>query len=475
MLELDGRTLSPEQVARAARTPEPVSLGAEARARNEAGYRRTLELFDRGAEVYGLSTGVGALRKLRVDPQTLGDHQLRLLRSHAGGAGEGAPPEVGRALLLVRANQIAAGGAGVHPGLLDALVQALNDGAAPRVPEIGSLGTGDLTALAALGLAILGERPLAGAPAPAVRPPLGPRDGLMLMSSNAHTIAEAALCDADLGRLARAAEACAALSFDAASANLSALDERVHAARPPPGQVAVADRLRHLLEGYTPLAPRLQDSYAFRCLPQVHGVLRDAEAHLRAVVTVELNASAENPLLCDDGALANGNFHSAPLAMALDHVRNAIAQVASLSAARLSDLMLPDVTGLHPFLAAQPGPDSGLMILEYTANAAVGEVSSLATPTTQSVFVSHGVENHASFAQLAARRTSRAIELLRTIVAAELVAATRAVRMRARPPSGLGALRLFETAAVLPADTADRPLSDDLEAAARLLREQEFS
>jgi histidine ammonia-lyase len=466
---LDGKSLTPEGVAAVARTGGSVQLSGEGRARNEAAYVSTLGAAQRGDAIYGLSTGVGALKAAAIDPRETEEQQRRLLRSHTGGAGVPVTPELGRATLVVRANQLAAGGGGVIPALLDALVTALNEGAAPRVRTLGSVGTGDLGPLAEIGLGLLGEREVEGLK-PVASATLGPRDGLFLMSSNAKAIAESSLCSADLKRLARTSNAIAALSFEAAQANPNVLDARVHQARPHPGQVAAAAELRRFLEGYQPAQPRLQDSFAFRCLPQVQGALFDAAERLYTTVSIELNAAAENAVIAGDEALANGNFHGAPLALALDAARNALAQAASLGCVRLADLLDAKVTGLTPFLALRPGPDSGLMILEYTANEALAEIRLCAQPATQTASLSSGVENHASFAALSARQTTRALEQWRVALAAELCAATRAMRMRRQSPAGKGAAQLFERACVaLPEALEDRPLVEDIDKAIRFI------
>ncbi|ABG03553.1 histidine ammonia-lyase [Rubrobacter xylanophilus DSM 9941] len=473
---LDGASLTPKAVARVARESCPVALAPEARERNEIAYRISLDLTKSNTPVYGLNTGVGSLRSIKIPPELQNDYQRRLLRSHAIGAGKPVPDSIVRAMLVVRANQLAAGGAGVHPALLDSLVEVLNKNLVPEIRELGSLGTGDLTSLAEVGLALLGERPFRNGKRNSSTP-LGPRDGLMLMSSNAHAIGESALCAVDLNQLTSSLEACAAISFEAARANSKALDERVHAARPYPGQIAAAAHLRALLEGYVPKSFRLQDSYAFRCLPQVQGALRDALSHLASILQIELNSASENALLVDGEALTTGNFHAVQLSSTLDHVRNTASQAASLSAARTSALMSPEITGLNPFLAEEPGPDSGLMALEYTANSAVGELRILAAPAAahSAAFISHGVENHASLASLSARKTTRAVHLLSVVAATELVTAVRAIRMRGEPPVGRGAREAFEiSASILSPDIADRYLTGDLDNAINLVLKGEF-
>jgi histidine ammonia-lyase len=390
--------------------------------------------------------------------------------------------------MAVRANQIGAGGAGVGNSLLSALEGALREGVTPFVRELGSLGTADLTALAEIAVALGGEGwcwvgdevlPASEALAAHGLTPVtyGPRDGVGFMSSNAVSIGQAALVYHDASRLLDSALGVAALSFEATGADLAVLDPRVHAARPHHGQVQVASRLRELL-GDAPPAGRasgrpVHDAFVFRCVPQVEGLLHDALDRLASVLEIELNMAGENALMLprDGEALPNGNFHAGVLTLALDSLRGAMAQSASLVAARVSALLDPEVTGLTPQLAEDPGPDSGAMILEYTAHAAAGEVRSLAaTAASQTTSVQSGIESHASFAGHSARRTSDALARMAVAVSTELVLAVRALRLRGDAQVGPGVRSLHRQAAArLSAEMADRPLSADLEAARRLL------
>src|SRR4051794_510338 len=391
--------------------------------------------------------------------------------------------------MAVRVNQIGAGGAGVGEALVDALLGALRAGVTPLAREIGSLGTGDLTVLAEIGLALGGEGegwvgddvvPAAEALAAHGLEPVsfGPRDGIGFMSSNAVSIGQAALVFHDATQLLESALGVAALSYEATAADLAVLDPRVHEARPHRGQVEVARRLRAML-GNGPRASRegrsIHDAFVFRCVPQVEGTLLEALERLASVLDVELNVAGENALMLprDGEALPNGNFHAGVLTLALDSLRGAMAQSASLVAARVSALLDPEVTGLTPQLARDPGPDSGAMILEYTAHAAAAEVRSLAaTAASQTTTVQSGIESHANFAGHSARRTSDALGRMAVAISAELVLAVRALRLRGRPPDGPGGRRLYNAAAArLDAEMADRPLSGDLEAARQLLFE----
>jgi histidine ammonia-lyase len=297
------------------------------------------------------------------------------------------------------------------------------------------------------------------------------------MSSNAVSIGQAALVFHDASHLLASALGVAALSFEAAAADLAVLDPRVHEARPHHGQVEVARRLRLLLgdgeNGHRERGRSVHDAFVFRCVPQVEGMLLETLDRLAGVLEIELNVAGENALMLprDGVALPNGNFHAGVLTLALDSVRGAMAQAASLVAARVSALLDPEVTGLTPQLAESPGPDSGAMILEYTAHAAAAEVRSLAaTAASQTTSVQSGIESHASFAGHSARRTSDALGRMALAVSAELVLAVRALRLRGRPPAGRGARALYDAAAErLDPDMSDRPLSGDHEAARRLL------
>ena len=485
-VRLDGRGLEPSSVAAVARGRVPVTITPAGRERNAAARAAVDAHLAAGAPLYGATTGVGPFVRRAVAGA---DHQLRLLRSHASGGGAALAPELVRAAMVVRANQVAAGGAGVDDELLDALLAALNAGVTPVAHELGSLGTGDITVLAEIAVALLGEGdatyrgrrlPAAAAlSAAGLAPPaLGARDGIAFMSSNAATVAHAALAAVDARRALDGALSVAVLSFAAVDADRDVLDARVHEARALPGQVSVAARVREAL-GARP-APRpheragraVHDPFAFRVQPQVDGAAQDALGALERVLAVELNAAPENALAVpgDDVALSSGNFHVAGLALALDGLRAALAQSASLVAARCSALLDAAVTGLAPALAER-AIDSGAMILEYPAHAAAADVRWLAAPVTaQTAVVGAGLEAHASFAAHAARRTQEAVGRHLDAVAVELVLATRALRLRGRPPAAEVAAATFAVACEqLPSRMADRPLSADVAAARALL------
>ncbi|MFF4784674.1 aromatic amino acid ammonia-lyase [Streptomyces griseorubiginosus] len=490
--------------------------------------------------VYGRSTGVGANRNEDVPTEAAAEHGLRLLRSHAGAIGEELPARQVRAMLAVRANQLLAGGAGLRPTVVTALCEALENGAHPVVNEFGSVGTGDIAALAQAGLALAGEHPwretgsggagsagrdtgsgsvggwdagsggagggrwdtesagvggpgvalggvsssasrhpeprrsASGAPEPQ---PLDNNDALAFISSNALTLGQAALALHELRGLVEATQVVAALSLLAVDGSHEAYAAPVHAARRHRGSAEVARRMRQLIgaeDRPTPPLGRIQDPYGFRCLPQIHGPAHDAADALEEVLAIEINAAAENPLISpeDMAAYHHGGFYQAQLALALDHFRLALTQVARLSTSRLSTLNEPAFTRLRPFLADPEPASSGVMILEYAAGAALGDLRAFSAPASLGhAVLSRGVEEQASFASLAARQTLRACGAYRLVVGCELVAAVRALRQRdLRPEPGLPVGRALELAeTVLAEDPADRPLTGDVTAAAALL------
>ncbi|MGH3494403.1 MAG: aromatic amino acid ammonia-lyase, partial [Sciscionella sp.] len=428
---LDGSTLSCDDVVRVARWRASVQLDDGALDRAERAWRLA-ESTEAKRAVYGRTTGVGANRDHPVDSTAAAQHGLRLLRSHAGGTGELAAPELVRATLTIRLNQLAAGGSGVHPRLVEALATTLQVGALPMVHHRGAIGTGDLTMLAEIALTLTGERPWAAGGLDPV--PLSPGDALAFISSNAGTLAQSCLAWHDLGRLLRASHVITALSFLALGGSPEAYAEQVHAARPHPGAVRCAAELRRLLAIETDYREgrRLQDPFGLRAFPQVQGPVLDAAEALGEVLRIDINAAAENPLISlDSGAVYHhGHFATADAALSLDHVRAALHQVAELSAARLGDLVEPELSWLTPFLAAGPGGSSGVMILEYVAHDALGELRHTAAPVTLgTAVISRGLEDHASFSSQAARSTSAAIEAYRVVLACELIAAVRALSM----------------------------------------------
>jgi histidine ammonia-lyase len=451
--------------------PAPVEL-TEASVERITASHQHLRTAGRSGAVYGLTTGVGALRTVPTDI-TPGDgtsHALRLWRSHATGYGTTYDDATARAAMAIRLHQITSGRSGVSAALASSLGAAVASGAVPDLHRIGSIGTGDLVPLAQLGLTLVGERPwrTGGAPVAAV----DDADALPFMSSNALTLATAALVHRRLARLCDAAERVTALSAVALRASLQAYDARVHAGRPDASQQAVAGRLRALLEpaGWTPA--RIQDPFGLRTVPQVHAPFVDALVTTEQAVRVEVDDSTENPLVVPDGTpLHHGGFVTARLSATLDALRQATYPVVALSAARLSALVNPSLSGLPAFLASGPPGSSGVMILEYLAQDALARARILTTPvSTGHAVLSLGLEEHASFSTQAAWACEQIVELAPVVLACELVAAVRALRLDPERLPTSPVRQVYDAAAaVLGEERADRPFDDDLAAAVRLV------
>jgi histidine ammonia-lyase len=473
-IRISGTGLRCADVVRVARRGASVELDDDAVGRAAKAYDIARDTGAKRA-VYGRTTGVGANRHEVVDPDSADQHGLRLLRSHAGGTGDPLPDTVVRAALVVRLNQLAAAGSGVHPRLLQALEAALRVGGVPLVHSKGAIGTGDLSALAEIGLTLAGERPWAVGFLDPV--PISPGDALAFISSNAVTLAESLLAWHDLRRLLRASHVIASLSYCALGGSPEAFSEVVHAARPHHGSVHCAAEMRRILMpgGEPPARRRLQDPFGLRAFPQVHGPALDAADALEKVLAIDINAAAENPLIDIEGEQVyhHGHFSTAYLALALDGLRAALHHVAELSAARLSDLVEPELTGLSPFLAAGPAGSSGIMILEYVAHDALAELRhSSASVTLGTAVISRGLEDHASFSTQAARSTSAAVGAYRTVLACELLGAVRALRLGEVDLPRAPVARAFERAARrLPLVREDHPLSDEIAGAELLIDE----
>lgn len=467
-IAVNGSGLNCDVVGAVARDGAFVTVTPQAVERARQAWEVVREVATR-RPVYGRTTGVGANRNVAIED---GDaHGLRLLRSHSGGAGPLMSAETVRAMLIVRLNQIAAGGSGVDPDVLGALADVINRWLIPPIPAYGAIGTGDLTALASTALCLIGERPWQGNVVGA-HFPLRPADALAFISSNAATLGESALACRDVLELLRVSIPVTALSLLAVRGSAEAYAAPVHSGCPHPGRRRVADAMRGLLDEEELDPARIQDPYGYRAFPQVHGPAVDAAENAETVVTREINAPSENPLVdvANRTVWHNGNFHTAYVGLGLDAVRAAMFQTAALSAARLGTLVEPAFTGLQPFQAAPGEPGSGIMILEYVAHSAIADIRRLAAPSALgSAVLSRGVEEHAGFSTQSARATTEAVSAYRVVLACELVAAVRALRMQGHKPLGRLGEVYVRSADVLDPAVEDRALDGDISAAADLL------
>ena len=470
MIRIDGARLGTADIVAVSRRGATIELTDEVRDRVAAS-AALAERIAAHRPLYGRSTGVGANRSVPVSDAA--GHARGLLRSHATSAGPLRSPERVRAMLVVRLNQLAAGGSGASPALVDGLAAMLAADALPQVREHGSVGTGDLPALATTALALMGEAPTTS-PLP-TRVELGAHDALPLMSSNAAAIGDAALAATDLMELARANVVVAGLTFAGVDGNREAFAEVVERVTPFDGARQVCRWMRALTEGAVPPA-RIQDPFGLRTLPQVHGVTLDALSRLDDVVCRLANAPSENPVILVDPAgggdwvAHHGGFHAAYLSAALDGAVLAVAESATLSLARVATLIDPQATGMAPFLGDGTPGASGVMVLEYVGGSALGEVRAAATPAgLQSVVLSRGLEEDASFASLAARQATGVAEPLSALLACELVAAVRALRLKKGSPGNELLARALAVCADLPDGLEDRDLTGDVELASRVL------
>jgi histidine ammonia-lyase len=487
---LTGAGFTPELVAEVARGRRPVALAPEALERMRRSRGVVERAFAEDRAVYGLTTGLGARVGHRLTREAAAEFSRRTILGRANAIGPRLPAEAVRALMAVRANQMALGGSGAQPAIARLLVDMVNAGVHPEVPSIGSIGAADLCQMAHLGLAMIGEGNAehAGALLPArealaragLAPiALGPKDGLAICNSNAATAGRAALALVDASEIQHLAQVAAALTFEGFRATLSPLDPRVQAARPAPGQVEAAAQLLALMEGSLLTQPgaarRLQDPLSLRCVSQVHGALIAALAFARDALEPEINGAGDNPLVIleDDAILSTGNFHTTALALALDTLGIAVAQTGALSAARAQRLLSDKLTELPANLIAGDGSSSGFAPLAKTGQALMAEIRLLAQPASIDPRMgAEGVEDDSSNAPLAVRKLIDMLDRMRPLLAIEMIEAAQAIDLRRPPRLSHAAERTYALVRSLVSPLeADRPLGAEVERVASALSE----
>ena len=517
-LILTGGDLGIADVVSVARGSRAVALHPDAVRRIEASRALIDGIVERGEVVYGVTTGFGDLATRSIDPADAAQLQENLLTSHAAGVGPALPRELVRAMLLLRANTLALGHSGCRPLIVERLLAFLEHGIHPVVPAQGSVGaSGDLAPLAHLALPLIGrgQVELNGHQVPALvahrevglEPlTLQAKEGLALLNGTQLMSAIGALLVADADRLGATASVAAAMSVEALLGTDVAFSAAYQLARPHPGQIAVASELRHLLRdsgfqsAHKATSHRVQDPYSVRCAPQVQGAVRDAIDHLRRVLDIEMNSATDNPLIFPEGGVAardaaataggrvisGGNFHGEPIALALDFAKLAIAELGSISERRTALLLDARLSGgLPAFLAASPGLESGLMLVQYTAAALASENKVLAHPATvDSIPTSANQEDHVSMGPIAGRHARTVLEHVEQIVAIELLVGAAAIDARRRlladgvdvaPEPGAGVAEAHaRVRAVVPPLVGDREPGPDIAAVTRLVREGAF-
>lgn len=490
-VELDGRTLTLEQIRAVAEDGARVSVCAQARKRVADARAFVDRQFDRGDAIYGVTTGFGRLANVTVAPEDAALLQLNLVRSHAAGTGPALDEAFVRAAGVLRVSSLAAGHSGIRESTLDLLIAILNEGITPHVPMQGSVGaSGDLAPLAHMTLTLLGEgdayyrgermpakRALEAAGLEPLR--LQAKEGLSLVNGTEVMTGIAALAVLRAERLMAAADVIGAMSLEAFLGTDSVFDRRINALRPHPGQKRVADNMRALLDGSQIMQShrdcgRVQDQYSFRCIPVVHGAVRDAAAHARGVVEIEAISVTDNPLVFaqDGDFLTGGNFHGQPVALSSDILKIAMAELAGISERRLYLLLNGEERGLPLFLTGRSGLQSGLMIVQYTSAAIVSENKGLAFPNSvDSIPTSAGQEDHVSMGMTAACNLDRVLTNVEGVLACELLGALAATDFRRPLRSGAGTQAAYEVARErIEPWLEDRVPAPDIEAARELIR-----
>jgi histidine ammonia-lyase len=450
-LKLGARALTLEEVREVAVDGRKVELSLAAVKRIEKAHKYLRAQVESGDTFYGINTGFGLLSNVRVQDADLETLQYNLIRSHAVGVGNYIPDEQVRAMLLLRASNLAIGNSGVSLKLIEQILALLNRGVCPLVPEQGSVGaSGDLAPLSHLALALIGEgrarvkgKEMSGAQALKVaglKPiRLGPKEGLALINGTQFMTAIGTLALLDAEHLCDVADATGAMTVEALRGTETAFEAEIHEVRPHPGQVHVAKRMREILlsgGGKSQIAKshencgKVQDPYSLRCIPQVHGASRDALAFVRQVLEREVNSVTDNPLVFPDKKriLSGGNFHGQIVAIAMDVMSIAMAEIASISEQRIEKLINPAISELPAFLTPQGGLNSGFMIIQVAAASIVSENKTLCHPASvDSIPTSADKEDHVSMGAWGARKANQVVRNCRRVLAMELLSAAQGI------------------------------------------------
>ena len=496
-MELNGQPLSLNDIAAVALHDEPVHIANAARPRIQASRQVIEEISTREIPIYGVNTGFGRLADVRVAPDELRQLQVNLVRSHACGIGNPlSEPEV-RAMMLLRANVLALGLSGIRCDIIEILCEMLNRRLCPVIPEKGSAGaSGDLAPLAHLALSLIGEgetffqgERLPGREAfhraKLASQQLEAKEGLALLNGTQAMHAVGGLSILRAQRLTRVADIAGAMSLEALKGTPAAFDARVQEARPHAGQKTVAKHLLLLLQGseiresHRENDPRVQDAYSLRCMPQVHGAVRDALDHCERILLIESASATDNPLVFAENGdvISGGNFHGAPLALAFDYAGIAVTDLMSISERRIDRLVNPDLNeGLPAFLAARAGTQSGFMIAHVAAVSLLSEAKVLAHPASiDNVPTSGGKEDHVSMGMTAALKLRAIVDLAENLLAIELLAAAEALEHRRPLKAGAGVERAYAAIRKIAAAlTEDRALSADIARVAAAIRHGDF-
>lgn len=483
MIILTGDTLTLNDLKQVVRDREEVAPGSDAIKRVEETRNAVEAIVSNGKIIYGINTGFGKLSDVKIASEDVEILQKNLILSHACGVGEAFSEEVSRAMLLLRANALLKGYSGVRKELVDKLIEFINKGIHPVVPSQGSLGaSGDLAPLAHLALALMGKGEVfySGRREPTGKVlretktepvVLKAKEGLALINGTQAMTAAGALAYLDAEEAAEQAEYISAMTMEGLQGIIDAFDEDIHLARGHEEQIEVARRMRHYLRGSKLVTRqgelRVQDAYSLRCIPQVHGASRQTLAYVKKVLETEMNAATDNPLIFEKGGkvLSGGNFHGQPVALAMDYLGIAMAEIGNISERRIERLVNPQLNALPPFLSPQPGLESGAMIMQYVAASLVSENKTLAHPASVDSIPSSGnQEDHVSMGTIAARHGAQIVKNTRRVLAIEMICAMQAAEIRGKVKMG-GTTRMLweEGRKIVPSITKDRVFSEDIE------------
>ena len=498
---LDGNSLTIEQVISVSNFNTKVRLSNSSISTIKDSRNLVENIISSGDVVYGINTGFGALSNVTIPTDKLEDLQSNLIRSHACGLGERMDPNSVLMMMIVRANSLAKGFSGARLELIQLLVDMINNRIVPVVPRIGSLGaSGDLAPLSHMALAMMGEsetqvqtnngdwvtyNSLEALENFGLKPiKLQAKEGLSLINGTSQMCSYLCQSIVNLEMLIFAADAALSTSIEAIKGSYVAFDKRIHDVRPQLGQSISASRIRGFLndseinESHID-CDRVQDSYSFRCAPQVHGPMIDVLREARRIVNIEINSATDNPLVFsskgEPEVISGGNFHGQILAIISDNMAICIHEIASISERRINQVLDPQWSGQKAFLANDEGLESGLMIVQYVAAAVIAELSLLSNPvTTTNVPVSMGKEDHVSMGATASYRTFKASKLLSSVISSELICSCQALDNIAEKPSkSVGKIHNWLRNYVSKIE-GDRSTTKDTEIIAKLLLTSEF-
>lgn len=492
---LDGNTLSPAEAMAVATGSAKLEITQDSWDRIINSRKVVEDILKSGEVVYGINTGFGSLVTTTIDSEKLQELQINLIRSHATGLGQQMDRVSVRAMMVARVNSFAKGYSGVHPNVVQQLVDYINHDITPYIPRIGSLGaSGDLAPLSHMAITLIGEGSVLGNNGELLNTmdvltenglipvELNAKDGLSLINGTSQMLSYSILSLSMLNNLLPIADVIYCASLDAFKGSLTPFDERVHNVRPHPGQQIVAKRIREIMDGSEILKSHLecdkvQDPYSFRCAPQVHGAIYEALLSMQTTVEIEMNSTTDNPLVfpAENGQspkiISQGNFHGEILALCADRMSLSIFELASISERRMDQLLDPSKSNLPPFLATNSGLESGYMIVQYSAGAALSELHGHATPRTAfSTSTSAGQEDHVSMGATACWNLYQACLRLSEVLACELLIASEALSHHKNTPSQTVKSLISLTRNISPLLDSDRSTSAELMQIAEHLR-----